>query len=242
MKPRAVRGFMSRTQLAPDLTARRRDHSRRPVLPEKPHGRPMPSPRSVYGFSSCPPHSHRYSTNRNGLRQAQSPGPKAAARTYDESSGHAVGHVCDLFTEEECYNSSRAQDMKPIERKPRSSPPPRGPGRKTPSMDICSARPSADPGLVQPVLDVGVRPLSGARSILRRWLNALATTRSRTKGSAAKAWPGQGRQLHDGGMQPWARAWKASGRQRQHEPRRRAPLRPVIAKPAVGLAATVAPT
>ena len=28
---------------------------------------------------------------------------KAAARTYDEL-WKAVGHVCDLFTEEQCYN------------------------------------------------------------------------------------------------------------------------------------------
>lgn len=32
---------------------------------------------------------------------------RAAARTYDEL-WQAVGHVCDLFTEEECYNSFKA--------------------------------------------------------------------------------------------------------------------------------------
>lgn len=32
---------------------------------------------------------------------------KAAARTYDDL-WHAVGHVCDLFSEEECYNFFKA--------------------------------------------------------------------------------------------------------------------------------------
>jgi hypothetical protein len=32
---------------------------------------------------------------------------KAAARTYDEL-WHAVGRVCNLFTDEECYNFFRA--------------------------------------------------------------------------------------------------------------------------------------
>ena len=32
---------------------------------------------------------------------------KAAARTYDTLC-QAVGHVCDLFTEEECYNYFKA--------------------------------------------------------------------------------------------------------------------------------------
>ncbi|TVP96681.1 MAG: IS630 family transposase, partial [Roseinatronobacter sp.] len=32
---------------------------------------------------------------------------RAAARTYDELS-RTVGHVCDLFTDEECYNSFKA--------------------------------------------------------------------------------------------------------------------------------------
>jgi len=32
---------------------------------------------------------------------------KAAARTYDQL-WHAVGHVCDLFTGQECYNFFKA--------------------------------------------------------------------------------------------------------------------------------------
>ena len=32
---------------------------------------------------------------------------KAAARTYDQL-WQAVGHVCDLFKEEECYNFFKA--------------------------------------------------------------------------------------------------------------------------------------
>ena len=32
---------------------------------------------------------------------------RAAARTYDDL-WHAVGHVCDLFTDEECYNFFKA--------------------------------------------------------------------------------------------------------------------------------------
>ena len=32
---------------------------------------------------------------------------KAAARTYDQL-WQAVGHVCELFTDEECYNFFRA--------------------------------------------------------------------------------------------------------------------------------------
>ena len=32
---------------------------------------------------------------------------KAAARTYD-TLWQAVGHVCDLFTEEKCYNYFKA--------------------------------------------------------------------------------------------------------------------------------------
>ena len=36
---------------------------------------------------------------------------KAAARTYDQL-WHAVGHVCDLFTDEECYNFFKAAGYK----------------------------------------------------------------------------------------------------------------------------------
>ncbi|XXK42313.1 hypothetical protein ACMAZG_01890 [Pseudopelagicola sp. nBUS_19] len=32
---------------------------------------------------------------------------RAAARTYDDLC-RAVGHVCDLFTDEECYNFFKA--------------------------------------------------------------------------------------------------------------------------------------
>ena len=32
---------------------------------------------------------------------------KAAARTYDQL-WQTVGHVCDIFTEEECYNLFKA--------------------------------------------------------------------------------------------------------------------------------------
>lgn len=38
---------------------------------------------------------------------------RAAARTY-EVPWQAVGQVCDLITDEECYNSSKPPDMKPI--------------------------------------------------------------------------------------------------------------------------------
>lgn len=37
---------------------------------------------------------------------------KAAARTYDQL-WQAVGHVCDLFTDEECYNFFKAAGYKP---------------------------------------------------------------------------------------------------------------------------------
>lgn len=36
---------------------------------------------------------------------------KAAARTYDQL-WQAVGHVCDLFTDEECYNFFKAAGYK----------------------------------------------------------------------------------------------------------------------------------
>ena len=40
---------------------------------------------------------------------------RAAARTYQEF-WKAFGHVCDLFTDEECYNFFKAAGYKPIKR------------------------------------------------------------------------------------------------------------------------------
>jgi transposase len=43
---------------------------------------------------------------------------RPTARTYNALC-HAVGHVCDLFTEEECYNFFTAAGYEPIDRNKR---------------------------------------------------------------------------------------------------------------------------
>ena len=58
-------------------------------------------------------------------------------------------------------------------------------GAQNPSIEICSARSvGLIPAATRRSSISGVSPFSAARSILRRWLNALATTRSSTAGSA----------------------------------------------------------
>ena len=65
------------------------------------------------GRLCCPSNLPPYSPDLNPVEMAfaklKALIQRAAARTYDEL-WHAVCHVCDLFTEEECYNFFKATE------------------------------------------------------------------------------------------------------------------------------------
>ena len=58
-------------------------------------------------LSSCPPYSPDLNPIEMAFAKLKALIRRAAARTYDDL-WRAVGHVCDLFTDEECYNFFKA--------------------------------------------------------------------------------------------------------------------------------------
>ena len=112
--PWVIDGAMNRRRLQPlhrnpttaDAARRRRRHSRQPVEPQEPRRRssstchrrlkPLHNPIAPISIPSRWPSQNSRHWSR-----------KAAARTYDQLWA-AVGHVCDLFSDEECYNYFKA--------------------------------------------------------------------------------------------------------------------------------------
>ena len=99
------------TQLVPTLRTGDVRHPRQPVEPQKPRRPPEP----CANRRMVPPFLPPYSPDLNPIEMAFSKLKalirKAAARTY-EDLWRAVGHLCDLFTDEECYNFFNAAGYK----------------------------------------------------------------------------------------------------------------------------------
>ena len=97
---------LRRNPAGADPARGRRRHSRQPVEPQGPGAAAALRAIGAW-FLFLPPYSPDLNPIEMAFSKLKTLVRKATARTYDQLWA-AVGHVCDLFTDEECYNYFKA--------------------------------------------------------------------------------------------------------------------------------------